>query len=321
MPTVLVTSVFLQPGDAVDRTLRDAGVDTVHAPLRGARGEDELIDLLVGVDGIVAASDPFTRRVLEASPSVRVIARTGVGFDAVDVAAATELGIAVCNAPGVNRQSVAEHAFALMLASARRLPSVLADVAAGGWQRPSGVELAGSTLGIVGLGAIGERVARIAAAFDMRVVAHDPFATAARGAELGVPLVALDDLLADADVVSLHLGLSDETRHLIDARSIARMRPHALLVNTARGGIVDQDALVSALADGRLGGAALDVVETEPLPGDHPLRTMPNVVLTPHVGGATVQARDRSGAVAARSVLDVLAGRRPDTLVTARPAA
>ncbi|GEK79079.1 phosphoglycerate dehydrogenase [Agrococcus baldri] len=312
---VLITSQFLRPDDEIDRRVRDAGHETRHAPLVGARPAAELIGLLEGVHGVIAGSDPFTAEVLRAAPELRVIARTGVGFDAIDVAVATELGIAVCNAPGVNRQSVAEHTFALMLAHARRLGAVLASTRAGRWERPAGTELAGETLGVVGLGAIGAAVARIGDAFGMRVVAHDPFVDAARASELGVELLPLEALAEQARYISLHLALTDATRGIVDAELLARMRPDAVVINTARGPIIDQAALVDALQAGTIGGAALDVVEHEPLAQDHPLRTLDSVILTPHIGGSTAQARARSARVAAASVLEALRGETPATLV------
>lgn len=312
---VLITSQFLREGDAVDRAVREAGLETRHSPFVGGRTPQELIEQLDGVHGVIAGSDPFTDAVLRAAPELQVIARTGVGYDAIDVAAATELGIGVCNAPGVNRQSVAEHTFALMLAHARRLGTVLASTRAGRWERPAGTELAGETLGVVGLGAIGAAVARIGTAFGMRVVAHDPFVDAARAAALGVELAPLVSLCEQARYITLHLALTDETRGIVDAGLIARMRADAVVINTARGPIIDEGALVDALLAGTIGGAALDVVEHEPLHEDHPLRTLDNVILTPHIGGSTAQARARSAEVATASVLQALRGERPATLV------
>jgi D-3-phosphoglycerate dehydrogenase len=312
---VLITSQFLRPGDEIDDIVRGAGFESRHAPLTDARSESELIALLDGVHGVIAGSDPFSASVLRAAPDLRVIARTGVGYDAIDVAAATELGIAVCNAPGVNRQSVAEHTFALMLAHARRLGAVLASTRAGRWERPAGTELAGETLGVVGLGAIGAAVAQIGRAFGMHVLAHDPFVGAARAEELGIELLELEALCERARYITLHLALTDATRGIVDAALIERMRPDAVIINTARGPIIDQAALVVALEAGSIGGAALDVVEREPLAEDHPLRTLDNVILTPHIGGSTAQARARSAQTAATSVLQALRGETPATLI------
>lgn len=312
---VLVTSVFLRPGDEVDVLLRGAGFSTVHAPLTGVRSEDELIDLLADVDAVVAASDPFTASVLAAAPRLRVIARTGVGFDAIDVEAASAHGIVVCNAPGVNRQSVAELTIAFLLMCARHINPVVADVRSGGWGRPSGIELAGASLGIIGLGAIGRAVAHLATAFGMRVLAHDQAIDTSYATEHGIEVLPLERLLELSDFVSLHLFLGPETHHLINSERLAMMKSTAYLINTSRGPIVDEAALVDALRNNVIAGAALDVVEHEPLPADAEIRALPNVILTPHIGGSTRQARDRSGLIAAHSVIQVLRGEVPENAV------
>lgn len=312
---VLVTSVFLRPGDQVDVALRDAGYTTIHAPLTGTRSEDELVDLLTDVDAVIAASDPFTASVLAAAPTLRVIARTGVGYDAIDVEAASDLGIVVCNAPGVNRQSVAELTLAFLLMSARHINPVVADVQSGGWGRPSGTELAGATLGIIGLGAIGRAVAHLATAFGMRVLAHDQVIDNVYADKHEIEAVSLERLLTQSDFVSLHLFLAPATHHLINAERLALMKPTAYLINTSRGPIIDEAALVDALRNNVIAGAALDVVEQEPLPPDAVIRTLPNVILTPHIGGSTSQARDRSGLIAAHSVIQVLRGELPENAV------
>lgn len=312
---VLLTSVFLRPGDEVDLLLRDAGLTTVHAPLTGTRSESELAELLTDIDAVIAASDPFTAPALASARKLRVIARTGVGFDAIDVEAATSNGIVVCNAPGVNRQSVAELTLAFLLMCARHIDPVVADVRSGGWARPSGTELAGANLGIIGLGAIGRAVAHLAAAFGMRVLAHDQAIDDSYAREHGISAVSLEQLLQQSDFVSLHLFLGPATHHLINAERLDMMKPSAYLINTSRGPIIDEAALVEALRNNIIAGAALDVVEQEPLPTDAAIRTLPNVILTPHIGGSTRQARDRSGLIAAHSVIKVLRGELPENAV------
>lgn len=308
---VLITAVFLHPGGKVDRYLQEQGVETVFSPWHGGRTEEELIDLLRGIDGAIVASDPFTARVIQATDRLKVISRTGVGYDAIDVKAATARRIVVCTTPGVNRHAVAEWAMALMLCCARRMAENLSEVRRGGWTRHEGVDLAGKTLGLVGLGTIGKEVAQRANAFEMRILAHDlvpdlQFAEAHR-----VTFVPLDQLLRESDFVSLHIFLNDANRHLINAERLARMKPTAFLINTARGGIVDTEALCHALQTQRIAGAALDVVEGEPLRADSPLRTLDNVYLSPHMGGATSDARDLSGSTAAENLLRALKGKRP----------
>ncbi|EPH41137.1 putative D-3-phosphoglycerate dehydrogenase [Streptomyces aurantiacus JA 4570] len=315
---VLVTTAYLDPGGEVDRLLREAGFRTVFARPSDRRATERSLAAAVGdagAAGIVAGTDPFTAEVIEASPALRVIARCGAGYDNVDVAAATRRGVAVTHTPGANRQSVAEHVLGLMVSCARGIPQSVADVRAGGWSQPSGRELAGATLGVVGLGSIGRTVARLGLALGMRVVGHDPHLDTEFLDETGVTALPLEGVLGEADFVTLHLALDASTRHLIDAAALRRMRPGAYLINTARGGIVDEEALADVIAAGELAGAALDVTEREPLPADSRLRAFANVLVTGHIAGATAEARSRSSLAAARQVVDVLSGRAPGHLV------
>lgn len=305
---VLITSVFLHPGDEVDMTLRAAGIETIHRPWDGSRAEDDLIELLQGVDGAIVAGDRFTARVLGAAHQLKVISRTGVGYDAIDVPAATSRGIVVCNTPEVNREAVADFTMMLVLLCARRVAANLAVVRAGSWERVEGRDLADSTLGIVGLGSIGRAVAQRAAAFGMRLLAHDLVEDSSFAATHGVTYTSLARLLGESDYVSLHVFLSEQSRHLIDARRLALMKPTAFLINTARGPVVDEAALHEALKEGHIAGAALDVFEREPLPADSPLRHLDNVYLFPHAAGVTSDARRRSGTTAANNVIRILLG-------------
>ena len=312
---VMISTIFLGPGDDVDRRLREAGLEPIYRPFSGKRKEEELIDLLRGVVGVIVSSDPFTARVLQAADDLKVISRTGVGYDAIDVGAATARGIVVCTTPGVNRHAVADLALALILCCARKLAQNLAEVRRGGWTRHEGVDLQGKTLGLVGLGTIGKEVALRAKAFGMNILAYDivhdlPFAE-----RLGVVYTSLENLMRQSDFVSLHIFLSDATRHLINAERLALMKPTAHLINTARGGIVDTAALCQALAEKRIAGAALDVVEGEPVRADNPLTAFENVYLTPHFGGATADARRLSGIMAAENLICALQGGRPQGIV------
>ncbi|MFI6906947.1 phosphoglycerate dehydrogenase [Nonomuraea sp. NPDC050394] len=302
---VLVTTAWLQPGDHVDRLLQEEGFEVVH------KRSGRLVDLVREVDGVVAGTDAFTAEVLAAAPKLKVIGRTGAGYDNIDTDAATERGIAVCPTPGVNRRAVAEHTLALMLNCARLLPQNILSVRSGGWEQPSGRELAGATLGIVGLGAIGKSVAELGSLLGMEVLAYDPDLDLDFAARTGVHAVPLEELLRRSDFVSLHIFLDASTRHLIDAAALATMKPTAYLINTARGGVIDEDALADALERGKLAGAALDVVEVEPLPAASRLREHDNVIVTAHVGAATTESRARSGRMAAQAVIDVLNGRAP----------
>jgi len=271
-------------------------------------------DVLLGgvavADALVCTlNERINAEVLDAGPRLRVVSVMAVGYDSVDVPACTERGIAVTNTPGVLTDATADIAMALVLAVARRLPEASAAVRSGAWGRwhPTwmcGMELAGATMGIVGYGAIGQAVARRAGAFGMRVVHHSRSG--------GMPL---DALLAVSDVVSLHTPLTDGTRGLIGAEQLRRMKPTAILINTARGAVVDQTALTNALREGTIAGAGIDVAAVEPMPVDDPLLSLPNCVVTPHIGSATVQTRTRMADLAVQGAIDVLTGVRPAHVV------
>lgn len=256
---------------------------------------------------VVRSATTVTAEMLAAAPRLRVVARAGAGVDNVDVEAASARGVLVLNAPGANSVSVAEHVFALMLASTRSVALADAQMKAGRWGKKSlrGVELRGKTLGVVGLGRIGREVVRRARAFDMAVLAHDPFIASHVADDLGVGLVTLDALLERADFVTLHLPSTAATRGLLNRARLARCRPGARIINTARGDLVDEAALAEALADGRLAGAGLDVFRQEP-PPDTALTGMRQVVATPHVGGATAEAQRLVGLEAADGVREYL---------------
>jgi D-3-phosphoglycerate dehydrogenase len=258
---------------------------------------------------IVRSATTIDAEALAAAPRLKVVARAGIGLDNVDVPAATKAGVMVVNAPQSNVISAAEHAVALLLAVARRIPQADASLRHGEWKRSkyTGVELAGKTAGIVGLGRIGVLVAQRLSAFGMRLVAYDPYVPAGRAAQMGVRLLPLDELLAESDVVTIHLPKTKETAGLIGERELALCRPSTILVNAARGGLVDEHALAQALKDGRLGGAGVDVYATEPCT-DSPLFAFDNVVATPHLGASTVEAQDKAGTAVARSVRLALSG-------------
>ncbi|HZK66185.1 MAG TPA: phosphoglycerate dehydrogenase [Chloroflexota bacterium] len=314
-PRVLLTSFWLEPGDEVDQLLQEAGCETVFNRWHGDRTEDEMIQILRGIDGAVVSIDPFTPKVMDGAPQLKVISRTGVGYDAVDAPAAAERGIAVCITPGANNKAVADFAFSLILASARRLLENLTEVPRGGWKRYQGRDLPGSTLGIVGLGSIGKEVAKRASGFDMKILAYDLYQDPAFAAQYGISYLPLEQLLAESDFVTLHLLLNGSTRHLINAQRLRLMKPTAYLVNTARGGIVDQEALYQALKERRIAGAALDVFENEPLEADSPLRTLDNAYLTPHVAGWSRNAIHASGLMGAENVIRILRGEKPLSIV------
>jgi D-3-phosphoglycerate dehydrogenase / 2-oxoglutarate reductase len=279
-------------------------------------------DPYAGIDDAVAAvvgSAPFDGPAMDRAHDLRVIARTGIGYDSVDVPAATARGIAVTNTPDGPTVSTAEHAVMLMLMAAKHVrPSVTAlmtGTADGYYARHEGIELAGKILGLVGLGRIARRVATIAEAIGMRVVAFDPYIDRA-AAPAGVQLAAtLDELLPVADVVSVHIPLTDASRGLFDARRFSEMKPGAVFVNTARGAIVDQAALIAALDAGQLFAAGLDVTDPEPLPAGHPVLTHPDIVTTPHIASATADGKLRSLESAFEQAMAVVRGERPAHLV------
>jgi D-3-phosphoglycerate dehydrogenase / 2-oxoglutarate reductase len=269
----------------------------------------ELADAIADADAVlVRSATRITRESLARADRLKAIGRAGVGVDTIDVDAATERGIPVLTAPAGNTISAAELTFALLLALARRVPAADRSMKAGEWDRKtlSGIELHGKTLGLIGAGRIGGEVATRARAFGMRVLAFDPFLSAERARVLDVEAVALDDLLARADVVSVHVPLTEATSNLIGEPQLARMKKGALILNVARGGVVNESALIAALEAGHLGGAALDVYETEPLPRDHPFRQLTNVVLTPHLGASTAEAQQNVAIEIAEAVRSAL---------------
>jgi D-3-phosphoglycerate dehydrogenase len=254
-----------------------------------------------------------------AAPRLSVLGVASVGTDRIDLAAATRAGVMVVNAPTGNTIAAAEHTLALMLALLRQIPAADASVRRGEWERGNftGAELRHRTLGIIGLGKIGKAVARRAAAFEMRVLAYDPYLTAEQAAEHSAKLVGLPELLVRADVITVHVGLSAQTRGMIGEAQIGAMQRGAVLLNVARGGIVDEVALATALRDGHLAGAAVDVFSTEPMTAENPLRDAPNTVLTPHLGASTAEAQGRVGVEMAEQVLLALSGITPPYAVNA----
>jgi D-3-phosphoglycerate dehydrogenase len=280
--------------------------------LRYVDGADRaaLLPAIADVDAVIVRSATHIDiEALAAATRLKVVARAGIGLDNVDVEAATGRGVLVVNAPVSNITSAAEHAVALLLAAARNIPAANASLKAGQWRRSefTGVEVADKTVGVVGLGRIGVLFAQRMAGFGVRLLAYDPYVPPARAAQLGVTLTGLDDLLSQSDFISIHLPKTPETTGLIGERELALVKPGAILVNAARGGLVDEHALAQALKAGRLGGAAVDVFSTEPCT-DAPFFTEPNVVVTPHLGASTAEAQDKAGLAVARSVKLALAG-------------
>ncbi len=297
-----------------------AAFDRTTAVIHGSSRDEGWYDIAATcdaliLDGITLMDGGVMDRI---GPRLRIVARTGIGIDRINVPNATERGILVINTPDGPTESTAEHAIALMLSLTKRVAAGDRTLRSGqGWRLPpQGLEAFGATLGLVGLGRIGGRVAEIARALGMRVLAFDPLVAPARAAALGVELAeSLDQLLASADVVSLHCPAIPETYHLMNAAALAKMRPGSYLINVARGAVVDEDALADALRSGHLAGAGLDVFDPEPARADHPLFSLPNTVCTPHIASFTAASVLRMQVMACEQVAAALRGDQPTNLV------
>jgi D-3-phosphoglycerate dehydrogenase len=300
-PKVLVADSISQRG--IDELSRDGALETT---VKTGLSESDVVDLIPQFSALVVRSQTkVTSAILTAGTQLRVVGRAGVGVDNVDVETATRRGIIVLNAPGGNTVSTAEHAFSLLLSVARKIPQADANVRSEHWDKKNfeGVELYNKTLGIIGMGRIGSELSRRAIAFGMRVVAYDPYLSATRARSLQVELVDdIDDLLRSADFISLHTPLTAETRHLLDFARLQKTKRGVRIINCARGGLIDEEALAKALQDRHVAGAALDVFETEPLPIDSQLRSAPNLILTPHLGASTSEAQESVGIEIAQSI-------------------
>src|SRR5881396_460459 len=287
----------------IDELTRDGALE---AKVQTGLSETQLAEAIPDFAALIVRSQTkVTAKILNAAKKLRAVGRAGVGVDNVDVETATRRGVVVLNAPGANTISTAEHTFSLLLSVARKIPQADANVRSQLWDKKNfeGVELYNKTLGIIGMGRIGSELSRRAIAFGMRVIAYDPYLSAARARSLQVELVEeLDDLLANADFISLHTPLTNETRHLLDTARISKTKPGVRIINCARGGLIDEAALTSALQDGHIAAAALDVFEIEPLPEDSRLRAAPNLILTPHLGASTAEAQESVGIEIAQSI-------------------
>lgn len=311
-PKVYVTRRL--PAAGLDRILEatEATVWEGHLP----PPKEEIMRQVAGCDGLVCLlTDEIDGEVMDAAPGLKVIAQMAVGYDNIDIAAATERGLPVGNTPGVLTETTADFAWALLMATARRVGDAQAYLREGKWQtwEPMGLlgpDLYGATLGVVGFGRIGQAFARRAQGFSMRLLYTNPSPRSEEADALGAEYVDMKTLLAESDFVSLHVPLSPETTHLIDAAALRRMKRSALLINTARGPVVDQDALVEALRAGEIAGAGLDVTDPEPMAADHPLAHMENVIVTPHIASASIGARNKMASLTADNLLAGLRGER-----------
>ena len=313
---ILITArAFWEHGEQAEATLRENGFDVTRTPTPGPLSEATLLPLLLGYDAVIASSDGYTAALFAACPQLKTVARWGVGIDSVDLNAATQNGVVITNCPGSMTEPVADYTFALLLGISRKIVEGDALVRAGKWGELTGVLVCGKTLGLVGLGQIGQGVARRAAGFGMRILAHDPPMQQAGKDALpsGLPaveFVSLDELLAQSDFVSIHAPNLPETKQMFNADLFARMKPTAYLINTARGALIDEAALLSALQTRQIAGAALDVYSQEPLPPDHPLRQAPNCILTPHNAFNAVEAARATSMQTVANVMRVWRGDR-----------
>lgn len=316
MPRVLITpSQFRDPAAPCFAALHAAGFELCLPPENAhASNPQVLLKRLDGIDAVIASTEPYTDEVLSRS-RLRVVARTGVGYDSVDVSAATRNNIVVTITPGAVDVSVAEHTLAMIFAVFRDVVGRDCEVRAGKWSRNGLPRLAGRTLGIVGLGRIGRTVARLAQGIGLRVIAHDPFPHEDFARQHDIRLCPLNELLAEADIVSLHMPSTPDTANMMNRQSLAKMKPEAVLVNTGRGGLVDEQALFEAMSGGHLFAAALDVFQKEPLPTDSPLLTLPNVVLSTHTAGLDQQSEFDMPRIAAECVAKLFHGEWPEGCV------
>ena len=307
---ILVSPTSMQEGKnckALDQ-LKKFTTDIIYNPYGRPLTEDELIPLLEDCDGFIAGLDEVTEKVISRCKKLKVISRYGAGVDRVDLAAAKAMQIAVTNTPGVNAVAVAELAFAMILNLARRISFLNEKTKAGEWVRSTGTELKGKTIGILGLGAIGKNLATYAQGLSMKVMAYDPYIDVEYAKENSITVATFDEVIETADIISLHLPLTPTTRNLIDKATISRMKQGALLINTSRGGIINEEAAYEALVANRLGGLGLDAFEVEP-PTGSPLFNLDNVIVTPHTGAHTKEAIDNMADLSVENLINVLSGK------------
>lgn len=297
------------------RLLEEGGCDIIENRVGRPHTFEELVPLVGDIDGVVAGVDTWDEAVFRLAPKLKAIARFGVGVDNIDLAKAKAYGIRVTNVPGGNANAVAELAVGLLLSLVRSIPSLHQSARRGYWDRRVGGELAGKTVGLLGFGNIAQMVAKKLKGFDVTLIAYDKYPNAAKAAELGVELVASDEVLARGDIVSMHLPSLAETRHMMNDAAFGKMKTGAYFINTARGALVDERALYRALAERTIAGAAIDVYETEPVTADNPLFQLDNIITTPHTAAETEETYRRVGLVTAQALLDVFAGKEPAHLL------
>lgn len=314
--TVAVTAdAFRRDAPEAEAPLLAAGCRVRYPERMGPLSASELPAALAGAEAVIASSDPYNAETLPLCPELRMVVRWGTGTDTVDVPACTAAGVLACNAPGLNVEAVADHTLGVMLGLARRIPYQVELMRGRGWEEVRGVDLWRKTVGLVGFGAIGRAVCRRLGGFECRILAHDPLAPDAAFAQAGVERVALERLFSEADFVSIHAALTPESRGLVSRQLLRRMKPGAFFVNSARGPLVDEDALVEALREGWIAGAAIDAYCVEPAGPDHPLRSLPNCLPTPHSAFNTVETAAAVNAAVTEQIVAAMSGRRPQFLL------
>jgi D-3-phosphoglycerate dehydrogenase len=313
--------VSFRPVDDVKSQFADLNLTVIP---RARYPENEIIEYVESADALfIHSENTYSQAVIESTPSLEVIGKAGSGIDNIDIEAATENGVTVVHVPGMNSYPVSEHTIGMLLALYRQFQNADEHLRNGGWRSEEwwGVELRGKTVGIIGLGAAGYETAKRLVPFGVDLVAHDPYVNEERADELGVELIDLDELLDQSDAVSLHVRLNEETRGLIGADEFARMHEDAILINTARGEVVEKNALIEALRAGDIGGAGLDVFHTEPPADDDPLFELDNIIVTPHLAGATQRTRLQMLRVTAENVVKVLESESVEEQFVANPVA
>lgn len=279
---------------------------------------EELKEVVGSVDGVIAGVDTWNEAVFKLAPQLQGIARFGVGVDNIDLEAARKYGIQVTNVPRGNANAVAELAIGLMISVRRHIPALDRSTKNGGWERFVGSELAGGTIGLLGFGNIAQLTAKKLKGFDVEIIAYDKYPDTTKAAEYGVKLTTIDDVLAYSDIVSIHLPSLRETRHIMNDDAFARMKASAIFINTARGAVVDEQALYRALSSGLIAGAAIDVYESEPVSAGNPILQIQNLITTPHTAAETAETYTRVSMITAQALLDIFEGREPQNVLTAK---
>lgn len=316
---VLVTATNYSKlcGDA-KRLLESHGCEIIENRFGRPLTFEELKEVVGSVDGVIAGVDTWNEAVFKLAPQLQGIARFGVGVDNIDLEAARKYGIQVTNVPRGNANAVAELAIGMMISVRRHIPALDRSTKNGGWERFVGSELAGGTIGLLGFGNIAQLTAKKLKGFDVEVIAYDKYPDTAKASEYGVTMTTFEHVLAHSDIVSMHLPSLKETHHIMNDKAFARMKPSAIFINTARGAVVDEQALSRALSSGVIAGAAIDVYESEPVTPGHPILQIGNLITTPHTAAETFETYTRVSMITAQALLDIFEGREPQNLLTAK---